>query len=224
MSDDSRAHGRPFDALSQRGLAGKREYVRGLEQRRDEEALSLLVECLCDESSYLRELAEDALMRIGDRASAVLLPLLDQGLWYTRSSAARVLGRFGRRDAVPGLLRLAEDANASVGQAARDALVLIGRHGGAIAIARGLHRLPEPERKLRFAEILTHDRPLGERVDHLVRDEGLMAIDPAEDLSDDSPRVRSAAEGLAWEVVTGPTRNSPRRETRDPGRSGAGSS
>ena len=119
---------RVLDALNTRGLAGKREYVRGLEQRRDEEALSLLVECLCDESSYLRELAEDALLRIGDRAAPVLLPLLDQGLWYTRSSAARVLGRLARRDAIPGLQRLAVDANASVREAAREALELIARH------------------------------------------------------------------------------------------------
>jgi HEAT repeat protein len=200
MSDDTRAQNRPFDALNSRGLAGKREYVRGLEQRRDEEALSLLVECLCDESSYLRELAEDALMRIGDRASAVLLPLLEQGLWYTRSSAARVLGRFGRRDAVPGLLRLAEDANASVGEAARDALVMIGRHGGAVAIARSLHRLPEGRRRLRYEEIQVRDRPLGERIDRMARNAELMATDAGHDLSDDHPRVRSAAEGLEWEV------------------------
>jgi HEAT repeat protein len=200
MSDDARSQGKVFDALSSRGLAGKREYVRGLEQRRDEEALSLLVECLCDESSYLRELAEDALMRIGDRAAGVLLPLLDQGLWYTRSSAARVLGRFGRRDAVPGLLRLAQDANASVGEAARDALVMIGRHGGAIAIARSLHRLPAELRRLRYEEIAVRDRPLGERIDRMARDAGLMAIDGRQDLSDEDPRVRRAAEGLEWEV------------------------
>jgi HEAT repeat protein len=128
---DDKAVARSLDALNARGLADKREYVRGLERRRDEEALALLVECLCDESSYLRELAEDALMRIGAGATPVLLPLLDQGLWYTRSSAARVLGRLARRDAVPGLQRLAGDANASVREAAREALAMIARHGGA---------------------------------------------------------------------------------------------
>jgi len=213
MSDD--AHGKPIDVLNARGLVGKREYVRGLEQRRDEEALSLLVECLCDESSYLRELAEDALMRIGERASTVLLPLLEQGLWFTRSSAARVLGRFGRRDAVPGLLALSADGNASVGEAARDALVLIGRHGGAVAIARALHRLPAAQRRLRFDEIALRDRPLGERIDRLAGQAELMALDPGHDLADDSPLVRTAVAGLEWEVVTGPAPVVSRRTAPD---------
>ena len=212
MSDD---HGKPVDVLNARGLVGKREYVRGLEQRRDEEALSLLVECLCDESSYLRELAEDALMRIGERASTVLLPLLEQGLWFTRSSAARVLGRFGRRDAVPGLLALATDGNASVGEAARDALVLIGRHGGAVAIARALHRLPPAERRLRFDEIAVRDRPLGERIERLAGQAELMALEADQDLSDDSPLVRTAVEGMEWEVITGPARTTSRRNAPD---------
>src|SRR5881397_1789409 len=130
---------KPFDALNSRGLAGKREYVRGLEQRRDEEALSLLVECLCDESWYLRDLAESSLLRSGAGATPVLLPLLEQGLWFTRASAARVLGQFGVREAVPGLMRLAEDANETVAHAALDALVRIGRGGGAMSLARSLH-------------------------------------------------------------------------------------
>jgi len=219
MSDDKYSQAKTFDALNARGLAGKREYVRGLEQRRDEEALSLLVECLCDESWYLRELAEDAIMRIGDRAVPVLLPLLEQGLWYTRSSAARALGRFGRRDAVPGLLRLAEDANASVAEAARDALVMIGRHGGAIALARALQRLAAGERRLRCDEITARDRPLGERVERMMKNEELMAVDPRQDLADDSPLVQSVEEGLEWEVLTGPARDAPRRNTPDGGRS-----
>lgn len=86
MSDDKYGPGRTFDAMSARGLAGKRDYVRSLEQRRDEEAMSLLVECLCDESWYLRELAETALLRLGDHAGETLLPLLEQGLWFSRVS------------------------------------------------------------------------------------------------------------------------------------------
>jgi HEAT repeat protein len=128
MSDDKYAQSKPIDALNSRGLTGKREYVRGLEQRADAEALSLLIECLCDESWYLRDQAEQALLRIGpDIAAGVLLPMLEQGLWFTRTSAARVLGRFGHRPAVPGLLRLAEDANETVAIAARDSMVMIGR-------------------------------------------------------------------------------------------------
>ena len=43
MTDEKRSQ-TPFDALNSRGLTGKREYVRSLEQRSDAEALSLLAE------------------------------------------------------------------------------------------------------------------------------------------------------------------------------------
>ena len=76
MSDDKFSQNKPFDALNSRGLTGKREYVLGLEQRRDDEALSLLVECLCDESWYLRDEAEAALARIGSSVAPVLRPVL----------------------------------------------------------------------------------------------------------------------------------------------------
>ena len=140
MSDDKYGAGRTLDAMNARGLAGKRDYVRSLEQRRDEEAMSLLVECLCDESWYLRQLAEEAFLHLGDEGAPVLLPLLEQGLWFTRASAAGVLGKLGYPPAVPGLLRLSEDKNRSVAEAAREALLAVGRSSGAVRIAHVLHR------------------------------------------------------------------------------------
>ena len=218
MTVDKISASKAMDALNARGLAGKREYVRSLEQRSDEEALSLLVECLCDESWYLRELAEDALMRIGERATTVLLPLLEQGLWYTRASAARVLGRFGRRDAVDGLMRLTEDGNASVAEAAREALVMIGHHGGAVSLARALHGMPPDLRRRRADGIALRDRPLADRIERLMRTEELMSDEHGAALSDDSPEVRAVEDGLEWEVLTGPARNAPRRDEPSDGR------
>ena len=204
MSDDTFTQGKPFDALNSRGLTGKREYVRGLEQRSDAEAVSLLIECLCDESWYLRDQAEQALERIGPGVAGVLLPLLEQGLWFTRTSAARVLGRFGHRPAVPGLLRLGEDANETVARAARDALVAIGRAGGSIRVAQALHGLPPDMRRRRFDELAAEDRHLGERVARMMRNEELMSAEGGDALNDESPVVRASEEGLEWEVLTGP--------------------
>ncbi len=209
MSEDKYSQSKPFDALNPRGLAGKREYVRSLEQRRDEEALSLLVECLCDESWYLRELAEESLLRLGEKAAPVLVPLLEQGLWYTRASSARVLGRSAHRPAVPALLRLTEDANETVVEAAREALLEIGRHRGAITLARALYRLPPEVRYRRFEEIKARDRHLGDRVDKMMRQEELMSVE-GEELTDDSAMVRATEEGLEWEVLTGPSSSEPR--------------
>lgn len=223
MSDDTFAQAKPFDALNSRGLIGKREYVRGLEQRRDEEALSLLVECLCDESWYLRDQAEAALARIGPSVATVLLPLLEQGLWFTRTSSARVLGRFGHRPAVPGLLRLADDANETVATAARDALIAIGRGGGSISIAQALHGLPPDLRRRRFEELAAGDRHLGERVQRMLLSDELMTAEGGEALSDDSPVVRASEEGLEWEVLIGPPASVPRPDDPGGGRAGTAS-
>src|SRR6185436_9089797 len=133
---------------------------------------------------------------IGSSAAPVILPLLEQGLWFTRTSAARVLGRFGHRPAVPGLLRLAEDANETVAEAARDALAGIGRNHGTITLARTLHGLPPDVRRRRFGEIVARDRHLGERVERMMRNEDLMTADVAQDVSDESALVRASEEGL----------------------------
>lgn len=207
MSDDKPS--KTYDALNQRGLTGKREYVRGLEKRSDEEALSLLVECLCDESWYLRDLAEESLLRLGEKGAPILVPLLEQGLWYTRASAAKVLGRCAYRPAVPGMLRLTDDGNETVAEAARVALVAIGQGGGAVAIARSLHQLQADERYRRFEAIRAKDRSLGDRIDHMMRQDDLMSAE-AGDLKDDSPMVRASEEGLEWEVLTAPSASDPR--------------
>jgi HEAT repeat protein len=203
MTDDKHAN-RTLDAINTRGLTAKREYVRGLEQRRDAEAVSLLVECLCDESWYLRELAEEAFLRMGEEQAAVMLPLLGQGLWFTRTSAARVLGRLGFRPAVPGLLTLAEDGNETVRGTACDALVTLAHARGSTRIAHALHRLPPDLRRRRMEDFTRRDRPLAERLERLMRNEDLMSLEPADAFGDDHPAVRTGEDGVEWEVLTGP--------------------
>ena len=204
MTDDKYAQGKTPDVLNTRGLSAKRDYVLSLESRADGEALSLLTECLCDESWYLRDLAEQAFLKLGERGAKALLPLLGQGLWFTRTSAARVLGRLGYRPAVPGLFQLTEDPNDTVAAAARDALVAIGVQRGAIRLAWTLHRMPPHVRRRRLEEIALRDRVLTERIERLTRSEELMSAEDIDALSDDSPAVRASEEGVEWEVLTGP--------------------
>ena len=206
MPDDSTRGAKPYDAVSTRGLAGKRDYVRSLEQRRDEEAMSLLVECLCDESWYLRELAEHALLRLGDRAGETLVPLLEQGLWFSRASAARVLGRLGYTPAVPALLALTGDANATVATSAVAALVELGHRGGSARIAFELHQDDVDRRRAQIDRLTSIDRPLAERIQRLFQHEELMQHEAPDQLRDDSPLVRASEEGVVWEVLTGPPR------------------
>ena len=210
MSDDKHGQGKTYDALNARGLTAKREYVRGLERRRDPEAISLLVECLCDESWYLRQLAEQAFLHLGEEGAAVLLPLLEQGLWFTRTSAASVLGRLGYAPAVPCLMRLSEDGNRTVADAAREALVAIGRSSGAARIAHVLHRLPPERRQRRLGEIAARDAGLAERISRLMANEEVMGVEDADALTDDHPVVRASEDGFEWEVLTSPP--PPKRE------------
>ena len=200
MADEAPAGARAGDAMSARGLTAKRDYVRSLEHRADAEALSLLVECLCDESWYLRELAEEAFLRLAERGAAVLRPLLAQGLWYTRTSAARVLGRLGDRAAAPALLRLADDSNATVATAARDALSAIAHQKGTASLAHALHRAPPDLRRRRLDDLAARERALHERIERLMRSD-VMNVEDGAALSDDEERVRACEAGAEWEPV-----------------------
>ena len=194
--------GRVHEALSTRGLAGKRDYVRSLEQRRDEQGLTLLVECLSDESGYLRELAEAALAKLGERggdpaaAGALLLPLLRQGLWYARASAARALGGMAYAPGAATLLELSEDRVDSVAREAAGALAAIGAHGGAARIAWELHRMPPERRTARLGRLRARDAALTARVERLLAADKLMDDPDPDGLRDDAPLVR------AWEERT----------------------
>jgi HEAT repeat protein len=202
MSDEKHAPGKTYDALNARSLAAKREYVRGLEQRRDTEAMSLLVECLCDESWYLRQLAEQAFLNVGSEGAPLLLPLLEQGLWFTRTSAAGILGKLGYAPAVPGLLRLTEDKNRTVAETAREALLAVGRSSGAVRIAHVLHRLPPEARRRGLDDLAARDAELAERIRRLMGNDELMSVEDADLLTDDHPVVRASEDGFEWEVLT----------------------
>jgi HEAT repeat protein len=204
MTDEKYGQNKAVDVLNARALHQKREYVRDLVNRGDTEALSLLVECMCDDSWFLRDLAEQAFPRLGDRGASALIPLLDKGLWFSRTSAARVLGRMGYRPAVPHLLQLAEDGNRTVADAARESVMVIAHQKGTARLAHALHRLPPDQRRSRLDEIGVRDRPLADRIERLMRSEDLMNVSDPDGLSDDSPSVQAAEDGVEWEVLTGP--------------------
>ena len=211
-TDDKHGQNKTFDALNSRGLAAKREAVRELELSSDPEAIARLCECLRDESWYLRDLAEAALVRLGHRASNALLPLLDQGLWFTRASAARIFGKIGEGDAVPALFELTRDSNHSVGAAALDALLAIGQQRGAIRLAHAMHRMAPDARGGSLDALQARDPALGERLRRFLRADELMSVEDASALSDDSAAVRANEEGVEWEVLTGPPPPKPRRD------------
>ena len=199
MADESPGGRRAPDPVDSRRLAGSRDYVRSLEHRSDAESLGLLVQCLSDDSNYLRELAEAALMRRGASTTDALLPLLGQGLWFTRASAARILGGLGQGAAAPGLLQLTRDRVATVAADARAALVALALAGGAARLAWELHRLDAPARLEALAGIRRLDEAAAARLEKLLRSEPLMRQSDPEALRDDAKFVREFEEGVAWE-------------------------
>jgi HEAT repeat protein len=208
-TDDKHGQTKTWDALNTRGLTAKREAVHELELRADDEAIRQLVECLRDESWYLRDLSEAALVRLGRRASSTLLPLLDQGLWFSRASAARIFGKIGDGDAVPALFAMTRDANHTVGAAALDSLLAIGHQRGAVRLAHALHRMAPQDRAARLDEIQSRDPALGERLRRFLKSDELMSVEDTGGLSDDSAAVRASEEGVEWEVLTGPPHPKP---------------
>ena len=190
---------RPFDALSPRGLAGKREYVIDLEKKGDESAIALLVECLADESGYLRDLAAAALVRVSSPA-APMLPLLASGLWYTRLSAVRTLGRLAAREAAGPLSGLLSDANHSVQIETIEALASIARAGSEVHVARALFARSEAERARAVRELRLRDAETTRRLEELFRDRDLMSAPEHELLTPEG--ARPSEDGVAWELLT----------------------
>ena len=204
MADETPAGRRIPDPVDSRRLAGSRDYVRSLEHRSDAEALSLLVECLCDDSSYLRELAEAALLKRGPSVTGALMPLLGQGLWFTRAGAARVLSRLGHLDSAPGLLRLSRDSVATVAADARGAIVALARAGGSARLAWELPRLEAPARLEALAGVRRLDAAVAARLETLLRVEPLMQSTDPDALRDDASFVREFEEGVAWDLPAAP--------------------
>ncbi len=208
MADEPYTTLRPFDALSPRGLAGKREYVLDLEQRGDESAIQLLVECLGDESGYLRDLAAAALVRM-QAPAAPILPLLSSGLWYTRVSAVRTLGRLAAREAAGPLSTVLGDANHSVQLESIEALASIARGGSELHVARALFARGDAERARALRELRARDADTGRRLELLFQDKDLMSAAEHELLTPGPGAARASEDGVAWDLLTGSQSDAP---------------
>ena len=91
--EDKLETGRTLEALHRKNLEGKRLFIEELRRQKTTKSVSLLLEILCDESWFLRELAIGALVESGELAISPLRDVLVSGLWYTRAAAARALLR-----------------------------------------------------------------------------------------------------------------------------------
>lgn len=211
MADERHATMRALDALQLKGFNDKRDYVASLEARADEQAVSLLIECLCDESAYLRNLAEKSLIRIGKSSEAILLPHLNDGLWYTRASTARILGELGSKAALPGLTSMLTDPNHAVIEAVLDAVAQLAAAGHGVSVARALHHIEGALTSGVLDRTEKLSPGMSNQLHRLMADRELMTASDDEVLREGFD-VAEAQDNLEWEVLTGkrsPTGDAP---------------
>ena len=144
------------EALKRRNLEGKRALIADLESKKSDRAYEILVDLLEDESWYLRELAVNALTDAGEKVVPRLYAYMESGLWYTRSAAARALGRMQWVDSLPRLIELLHEANATVRESALASiadLVNAGYAREAAVLLWQLGRRPAEEWKRAFLSL-----------------------------------------------------------------------
>jgi HEAT repeat protein len=128
--------GKILEAIRRGDLREKRTLIESLSHQPTDRALQILSEILEGESWYLRDLAGKAMARMGAIAVPRLRQLSASGLWYTRASAARALGRVGHEESLPLLVALLADANLTVQGASLASISDLVRAGAARDVAR----------------------------------------------------------------------------------------
>jgi len=109
-----------------------------------------LLNVLRSESWYTREKAAEALIQLGEQVEEKVVPLLEEGYWYTRAMALRILGKVGRPERLSLLLRHLSERNQAV------------RREAAMAVVAMLERFPELRSELSSTDRQTVERILAE--------------------------------------------------------------
>jgi HEAT repeat protein len=156
--DDKLESGRTLEALRRKNLEGKRLFIEELRRQKTTKSVSLLLEILCDESWFLRELAIGALVESGGLAIEPLRRVLKSGLWYTRAAAARALGRSGDGPSASDILVLLDEPNRTVREAAVDAVQALAANAGTEALSAALADSAR-ERRMNRLSLIGHVAP-----------------------------------------------------------------
>jgi HEAT repeat protein len=163
--DDKLETGRTLEALRKKNLEGKKTFIEELKRQKTPKSISLLLEIMCDESWYLRELAILALAEAGSLATEPLRRILASGLWYTRSAAARALGRMGDEESAGPFLALLEESNRTVRESAVAAIQALVAQAGINGLCDALAALPPDRRSARLRILAAYSPELAARIE-----------------------------------------------------------
>ncbi len=109
-----------------------------------------LLDVLHSESWYTREKAAEALVQLGEQVEEKVVPFLDEGYWYTRAMALRILGKVGRPERLTLLVRHLSERNQAV------------RREAALAVVALLERFPDIRNELSSTDRQAVERILAE--------------------------------------------------------------
>jgi len=202
---------RLWDELRQRDPEAKRAWIERLARDGTPESVDLLLAALEQDSWFLRDSATRALATMGEDVVEPLIDYLQSGLWYTRAAAAKALGAIGLPIAAEPLTALLRDANRTVRDAARDALLQLARQElAAHAVATAFASLPERGQRFALDGLSERDPDVAEGIARLMADPSRRAAAEAAGESRQLPRaVNDTRDDLDWEAVTG-KRHEPR--------------
>ncbi len=164
MAEEELDGAKVLERLRLKNLSGKKELIEDLKKRKGQRSVLILAELLQDESWYLREQAVQALPEMGDEARGPVMKLLENGLWYTRAAAAKVLGKIGGPEAVDSLLDCLVDSNMTVQGAAAAALVDIAKSSSVEALASSLGGRPHDVKQKAVSRIALLDKEVSQGI------------------------------------------------------------
>jgi HEAT repeat protein len=202
---------RLWDELRQRDPEAKRAWVARLARDGSPESIDLLLGALEQESWFLRDSATRELATMGEEVVEPLIELLQSGLWYTRAAAATALGSIGLPLAAEPLSTLLRDANRTVRDAARDALLLLARHEiSSHAVATAFASLSERGQRFALDGLAERDPQVAEGIARLMADPARRAAaEAASEHASLARAVNDETHDFEWDDVTG-SRHEPR--------------
>lgn len=202
---------RLWEELRQRDPEAKRAWIERLVRDGTPESIDLLLSALEQESWFLRDSATRALASMGEDVVEPLIEYLASGLWYTRAAAATALGAIGLPIAAEPLTELLRDANRTVRDAARDALLQLARQElAAHAVATSFAALTERGQRFALDGLADRDPDVAEGIARLMADPARRAAaEAAAGPPHLSRAVNDITNDLDWEAVTG-KRHEPR--------------
>lgn len=202
---------RLWEELRQRDPEAKRAWIERLARDGTPESIDLLLGALEQDSWFLRDSATRALATMGEDVVEPLIEYLQSGLWYTRAAAATALGAIALPIAAEPIAALLRDANRTVRDAARDALLQLARQElAAHAVATAFAALPERGQRFALDGLADRDPEVADAIARLMADPSRRAAAEAAAATHRLPRaVNDTSDDLDWEAVTG-KRHEPR--------------